>query len=245
MLGARMIAERPVPLDAAVTTRRIYAPVAYRFVRDTPMVPVAHFEAERLASWFPLVWQVGRHGPTLIALRALIADQTAQPPRARGLLPLLLTAYPFVLDPLVDPAEARVLFDDGFADEPTDAGATVMTQELKPGLATRQRIDTLRNFALAWPRTKAIGEALKDARLLEPWDLSFEIAGRRIAVPDLWIARRASFETGGFAPILAEHGVEAARLLGLHRLSLFRAGILLTMARHALQADGDRKERAS
>lgn len=240
-----MIAERPVALDAAVATRRIYAPVAYRFVRDTPVVPITHVEAERLASWFPLVWQAGRHGPTLVALRALIADQAAQPPRARGLLPLLLTAYPFVLDPTVDPAQARVLFDDSFADEPTDAGATVMTQELKPGLATRQRIDTLRNFALAWPRTQAIGQALQDARLLEPWDLSFDIAGRRIAVPDLWIARRASFETGRFALVLAEHGIEAARLLGLHRLSLYRAGILLTMARHSLQADGEMKERAS
>lgn len=240
-----MIADRPVALDAAVVTRRIYAPTAYRLVRETPIVPIAFFEADRLASWFPIVWQDGRHGPTLVALRALVADQDAQPPRARGLLPMLMTAYPFVLDPAIDPAEARVLFDDSFADEPTDGGATVMTQELKPGLATRQRIDTLRSFALAWPKTRALGAALATAGLLEPWSLSFEIAGRRVAVPDLLIARRSAFDTGRFAPVLAEHGIEVVRLLGLHRLSLYRAGILLTMARHALRPDLPAQELAS
>ena len=233
-----MLSEYPIPLEGEVLARRIYAPQAYRLVREIQVVPIVHTEALKLSTWFPIAWRMGAHGPELVVLRALLADNRALPPPARGLLPLLLAAYPFVFDPDTLPGpDCRWMFDNVFADEPTDIGAPITTLERKPALATRLRLDALETFSNEFGVTRDIGLALADAGLLEPWSLSFDVEGRRIEMADLHIAHQSAFETGRYAPILDRHGFAAAQLLGLHRISLFRAGLLLTMAKATLAAD--------
>ncbi|NJL09139.1 MAG: SapC family protein [Methylacidiphilales bacterium] len=233
-----MLSENPIPLEGEMLSRRIYAPQAYRLVREIQIVPIVHTEALKLSTWFPIAWRLVEDGPELVVLRALLADQRAIPPPARGLFPLLLAAYPFVFDPYspLGP-NGRRMIDNVFADEPTDIGAPIMAPERKPTLATKLRLDALEMFAVQYPGTRDIGWALADADLLEPWSLSFDIEDRRIEVPGLYIAHQGAFETGRYSPILASQGLAAAQLLGLHRISLFRAGLLLTMAKAVLAAD--------
>ncbi|NJL07409.1 MAG: SapC family protein [Methylacidiphilales bacterium] len=231
-----MIGENPVLLESEVLSRRIFAPRAYRLVRELPIVPIVVSEAQKIAMWFPIAWRMGENGPELVAMRSLLADQRGQPPRARDLLPLLLSAYPFVLDPAAPPrAGAHKMLDNVFADEPTDIGATIVGLDRKPVLATRLRLDALETFAAQYPATRSLGHALDEAKLLEAWPLEFDIGGRNVSVPNLFIAHRDAFESGRYAAILAQHGLMAAELLGLHRISLFRAGLLVTMARAVLE----------
>lgn len=134
------------------------------------------------------------------------------------------------------------MFDDVCSDEPTDIGATVTTLERKPGLATEQRLGALDTFARELPETRAIGQSLAEADLFEPWKLAFDVEGQSIEVGGLVIARQTAFDDGRYSPILAKHGVAAAQLLALHRISLFRAGLLLTMAKAALKHGHDEAE---
>lgn len=231
-----MLAEKPLPLVGDALTRRIYAPEAYNLVRTSRIVPVVHVEAARLAAFFPLAWSRRTGTPELVALRSLIADQNGQPPRARRCLPFLLFAYPFVHGPPDAAESAPFMLDDVFADEPTDVGASVMTPDNKPSLGTQLRLDSLDEFSQHLPLTSAIGRALAEHDLLEPWELRFNIEGQAIEIPGLEIARQAAFETGRYAPLISSLGLPAAQLLALHRISLFRAGILLTMAKSVLQA---------
>src|SRR5260221_9858478 len=96
--------EAPVVLQGEVLRRRIYSPQSYAPVRNTAVVPIVHSECATLASWFPLVWRRRQGNLAFVAIRALLNEQRAQPPAARGLLPLILRAYPFVLDPNQPPA---------------------------------------------------------------------------------------------------------------------------------------------
>jgi hypothetical protein len=230
-----MSSRPPLPLAGEILTRRIYAPDAYALVRSLPIVPVVHAEASRLASFFPIVWTRQNDTPELVVLRSMIEDPEGQPPRGRRCFPLLLAAYPFVHAELDQPVSAPPLIDDVFADEPTDIGATILTSENKLGLGAQQRLDALMEFSSHRPLTIAIGKALADRNLLETWELKFEVEGGQIDVPGLEIARQAAFETGAFAPLLDEFGLPAAQLLALHRISLFRAGLLLTMAKAVMQ----------
>lgn len=167
-----------------------------------------------------------------VAVRALLDDQRAQPPAARALLPLLLHAYPFVFDP-AEPVghDCRKMLDDVFADAPTDIGASITTVHRKLARATTTRFRVLDRFAHEAVATAKIGDALAGLDLLEPWPLSFDIDGRRVGIPDLFVVRPAAFEGELLAPLLRDHGLPCAHMLGLHRLSLFRAGVLLAMAR--------------
>lgn len=229
-----IIYEKLVPLEGDVLTRRIYSPRAYRSVRDAQVVPIVHVEAPQLTAWFPIAWRAQGSQFELIVLRGLSAGDDYQPPRGRGLLPLLLSAYPFAFDPPAEPTPGGAkAFDDVFADQPTDIGATVTTVDRKPGLATQRRLAALDTFAEELPATRAIAASLADSNLLEPWNLSFDVEGRKLEVTGLMIARQAAFNDGRYSPILAKHGVAAAQLLGLHRISLYRAGLLLTMAKEA------------
>ncbi len=227
-----MLGGRPIPLEKEVLRRRIYAPQAYAPVRNTAVVPIAHSECMALASWFPVVWRRRASGVELVTVRALLDDQRAQPFPARGLLPLLLHAYPFVFDPAgpIETGSARML-DDVFADAPTDAGATITSVNRKLGRATTMRLAMLDRIAAESAMTIAIGTALDERGLLEPWPLKFDIEGKAIGLPDLLIVRRSAFDSGVLGPLVAQYGPACATLLGLHRISLFRAGSLLAAAR--------------
>jgi len=232
-----MLGERPIALEKEVLRRRIYAPHAYAPVRDLAVVPIVHSECMTLASWFPVVWRRSKTGVELVTIRALLDDQRAQPPAARRLLPLRLHAYPFVFDPTrpIDAATPRML-DDVFADTPTNVGATITTTNHKTSRATTMRLAILDRIAGEAELTDAIGTALATRALLEPWPLRFDIEGQTIGIPDLLVVRASAFNDGSLAPVVSRLGVPGASLLGLHRISLFRAGLLLAAAKSFLKA---------
>ena len=235
---ANVLCERPIPLQKDALRRRIYAPQAYAAVRNVTVVPIVHSECGELASWFPLVWRSGKEGNEFVAVRALLNDQRAQPPAARGLLPLILHAYPFVLDPSqpVGPDSQRLL-DDVFADAPTDVGASITTVHLKLSRATTSRFRMLDRFAQEAAITAEIGHAVAELDVLEPWALKFDIDEHRVAIPDLLVIRPLAFDDGRLSPLLEKYGMPCAQMLGLHRISLFRAGVLLSMAKAFLRED--------
>lgn len=227
-----MLGERPIALEKEVLRRRIYAPQAYARVRNLAVVPIVHSEAMTLASWFPVVWRQRKAGVELVTVRALLDDQRAQPAAARRLLPMRLHAYPFVFDPArpIDATSPRML-DDIFADAPTDVGATITNVNRKTGRATTMRLAILDRIAGETELTEAIGSALTTRGLLEPWPLRFDIEGQAIGIPDLMVVRASAFDNGALAPLVSQFGVPSASLLGLHRISLFRAGLLLAAAK--------------
>ena len=235
--------ERPIALEKDVLSRRIYAPLAYAPVRNAKIVPVVHSECMALASWFPLVWRRRHDTIDFVAVRALLDDQRAQPPAARAVLPMVLHAYPFMHDPS-EPvtADTRKMLDDVFADAPTDVGASITTVQRKLARATTSRFRILDRFAHEASVTAQIGRALAALDMFEPWALTFDIDGRRIEIPDLMVIRSTAFETGQFAALLGDYGVPCAQMIGLHRISLFRAGTLLAMAKAFLKEQRSAQE---
>jgi SapC len=229
--------ENPIRLTGAATSRRIFSPLAYHTVRQTNVVPAVIPEAWALASWFPIVWQriEGRH--QLVAVRSLLADgrgYLAAVERSPGLLPLILQSYPFLLDPTAKPdANAARWIDDVIADSPSDIGAPVLLADKRPTKATRLRLGMLDLFQNHWAKTQSLALQLEALELFEPWKLTFDVNGRSIGVDDLFIVRQTAFDTGALAPVAARHGAVAAQFLALHRISLFRAGSLLSAARVA------------
>jgi hypothetical protein len=230
--------ERPIPLTGDALRRRIYAPLAYASVRNIAVVPVVHSECLAFASWFPLVWRRCKDKLEFVTVRALLDDQRAQSPAARTLLPLLLHAYPFVFSPdlAITPSSEKML-DDVFADEPTDVGASITTVQRKLTRATISRLQILDRLAHDFVATQAVTEELAAHDAFEPWPLQFDIEGQTIEVPDLFVIRPAFFEGGPLSSLLDVHGLPCAHMLSLHRISLFRAGILLGMAKAVLRSE--------
>lgn len=230
--GTQLLRERPIALEKDVLRRRIYAPLAYAPVRNAAVVPIVHSECLSLASWFPLVWRRRETTIEFVAIRALLNDQRAQPPAARALLPLLLHAYPFVFDPRQPfRSDSPKMLDDVFADAPTDIGASITTVHRKLARATTSRFRLLDRFAYESVVTGEIGNALAELDAFEPWPLKFDIGGNNVEIPNLLVIRPSAFESGDFSRLLGNYGVPCARMLGLHRISLFRAGVLLGMAK--------------
>jgi hypothetical protein len=235
-VGPALWGERPISLENDALRRRIYAPSAYAAVRDAAVVPVVHSEAYRFAAWFPLVWRGRGSEIDFVVVRSLLHDQRAQPPAARGILPLVLQAYPFILDPKTLPTgSTRKMLDDAIADNPNDIGASITTISGRLSRATLLRFRILDELSRQFPVTRAITEAIAKLGVFEPWKLEFEIDHRPVIVPDLLIIRKDAFETGIFSSIMEEHGSAAGLLLGLHRISIFRAGLLLAMVRNLLR----------
>jgi hypothetical protein len=123
------------------------------------------------------------------------------------------------------------MLDDVFADAPTDVGASITTVHLKLARATTSRFRILDRFAHDAAVTAEIGNAVAALEVLEPWALRFDIGGHRVEIPDLLVIRPSAFDNGRLSPLLEKYGMPCAQMLGLHRLSLFRAGALLSMAK--------------
>lgn len=244
---AATLCERPIALEKDVLRRRIYAPVSYAPVRNMAVVPIVHSECLALASWFPLVWRREGSALTFVAIRALLNDQRAQPPAGRTLLPLILHAYPFVFDPdqPVEP-NSRKMLDDVFADAPTDVGASITTVHHRLSRATTSRFQMLDRFAHDMTVTAAVGNALAALDVFEPWALKFNIDGHSVEIPNLLVIRPSAFDGGLLAPLLQHHGLPCAQMLSVHRISLFRAGVLLVMAKAVLReaSDSSRRDQA-
>ncbi len=213
--------------------RRIYAPQAYAPVRNAAVVPIVHSECLTLASWFPLVWQRRQATIQFVAIRALLNDQRAQPPAARALLPLLLHAYPFVFDPRQPlRTDSPKMLDDVFADAPTDIGASITTVHRKLARATTGRFRLLDRFAhesQVTSRDRQRARRARRARALAP-EVRYRRKQRRNPGPagDPSIGIRTADISRACSGC---YGVPCARMLGLHRISLYRAGIMLAMAK--------------
>lgn len=237
-----MLAENPRALSGELMTTRIYSPFAYPLPRHTQVVPIVVAEAERLCASFPVVWRRrGEGGAELVALRTLLPNGAGYAPgteRVLSLLPLLFQAYPFLLgDAKAQTGEKRRMVDAAVPDEPSDAGASITNADGRLSRGTELRLRALELFERDGGRTAAIGRAIEAHGLFEPWPLRFDLGhGRRCDILDLSIVSQKAFDTPALAPLLAEFGVGAARLFGHHRLSLFRAGALLSAAQAAVAA---------
>jgi hypothetical protein len=233
--------ERPIPLTGDVLKQRIFSPVAYAGVRRCNIAVIAATEAPRYAAHFPIAWRRRDKTFDLVILRSLLDDGRGHPPgtqSALGFLPLLMRAYPFLYDPSGPPIAGRAKFvDTAIADEPGDLGAPICMIDGRPTKATTQRISALDAAAPAFAQTAALTRQLAEFDLFEPWPLHFEnVEGQTLDVGGLSIIRQDAVTGGALAPVMRAHGVLAADLIGLHRLSLFRAGILLAQARASLKA---------
>jgi hypothetical protein len=237
---AMALNENFIPLGEGVASRRIFSPFAYPLVRELNVVPIVHTEAFRLGAWFPVAWQQRADGVQLVTVRAFAPDLRAVPAAVRTSvkhLPVLLQAFPFGLEPghEIRPGTPKMLCDE-MADEPESVGAPITTPDRKLSRATELRFQALDFFCDHSAPTEALGRALHEDGLLEPWTLSFDVEGRKIEVPDILMVRQDLYATGRLAPVLGRFGPMAAELIGIHRLSLFRAGPLLAAARTALTA---------
>jgi hypothetical protein len=230
-----MLGERPIPLEKDALRRRIFAPIAYDVVRNAAVVPVVPTEAFELSWWFPLAWRKCGSHFVLVAVRSLLNSQPAQPLADRTPLPLILQAYPFVFDPTFPAFEGPRMLDDVFPDAPTDVGATITTLAGRPSRAAIQRLNLLDILAKDFRVLQALTSAIANRDLFVPWALRFDVKDQSIGHTDLFVVDQTAFASGTLSDLLENFGVAAAILLGLHRISLFRAGALLAQARKVLK----------
>jgi hypothetical protein len=76
---------------------------------------------------------------------------------------------------------------------------------------------------------------LKRRKLLAPWPLQFDVFGRAVTVDGLQVVQPDAYDTAAVKRFVKTFGATGAMFLGAHRLSLFRAGVLLERARSALR----------
>jgi len=224
-------------LDRSSGESRIFAPAAYARVRTAQIVPVVHIEVLNVARWFPLCWQSVGGTVNFVALRSLFDDGTRQlaGSGAMAALPLALRAYPFVVGTGYS-ADTHLL-DTDIPDHPSDVGAPIMAASGKASAGALLKLRAKTAFDEALPLTQAMTEALVAGNLLEPWPLDFEIDGKTIGVPDLLVLRPGEATSPAMFQFMETFGAPAAVLLGAHRISLFRAGILFQAARNAPQGE--------
>jgi hypothetical protein len=231
--------EIPIPLAGDILKQRIFSPLAYANVRTAKLIAIAGLEAPRYAAHYPIAWRKRDEAYELVIVRSLLPDGRGHPPgtlTALAFLPVLARAYPFLLGPAKENGARAKLVDTAIADEPGDIGAPIALVDGRPSKATVQRIALLESSAPHFARTVAIARQLAELDLFEPWPLRFDdVEGHTLDVPDLWIVRQEVVSTGALAPVMRAHGTLAADLIGLHRLSLYRAGMLLAHARAALK----------
>ncbi len=228
----------PTTLSAETGHRRIYAPTAYRVVRELDQVPILMSEAMRLGRYYPLCWRSGPAGPRLVALRSFLPKGRGHPRDVRlqgDALPLVLQAYPFIV-PDADGLRGRSMtFDDAIADEPSDVGAPILMGDGRIGTAALARCKIAIDLARDLPDTLAFTRDVAAAGLLEPWPLRFDLGqGERVDIADLMVLAPDRLGDGAVHDLVSRWGVEGGLFLSLQRASLFRAGALLAGAKQAV-----------
>lgn len=226
-----LLYEHVRPFDVADGDTRIFAPVSYPLVRTAQLVPVVHSEALTLAHWFPICWLMRDGQTTLVALRTLRGDGSGQPagsPQQMASLPLALRAYPFVVGSVMDDEQ---FLDAAIPDTPSDVGAPIMTPTGKTGPGAQMKLQARGAFDHALPASQAMTDFLVANDLLEPWPLDFDVDGERMVVNDLFVLKAAALGTDAIHRFIADFGSTAATFLGAHRISLYRAGILVQSAK--------------
>jgi hypothetical protein len=227
--------EQPTPLTAQWGHHRIYAPSAYRRIRDLTLVPIVHTEVMDLARAFPTCWAMTGEGPVLSVLRALTEDGSGIPASVRkapGALPRALQAYPIVIPSAAEAFDGRIHFDCVIAEDPTDIGAPLMMADGKLSRASALRGRIAAGLGRTLPVTVGITRALHEAGLLEPWPLRFDLGhGQTVDIRHLFVLSRARLDDPALYRIIAEFGAEAAMFTAAHRLSLFKVSGLLAAAK--------------
>ena len=220
-------------LDSTDGSTRIYAPLSYPVTRRAQIIPIVHIEAIGLAHWFPICWKIESSICELVVLRSLFKDGARQPPgspTSAGSLPLALRAYPFAVGHDDQADKTRFWLDTAVSDEPTDIGAPILMPSGKPSSGAKLKLNALHSFNDALPATREMTSSLLELGLLEPWPLSFTVEGRPISVPNLHIVRQRDVASPQMFRFLETFGASAAIFLGAHRISLYRAGILVRAA---------------
>ena len=233
---------QPIPLSGDVLKQRIFSPLAYATIRNANVMAIAPVEAARFAGHYPIAWRKQNDSFELVVVRSLLADGRGHAPGTQttlAFIPVLARCYPFLYDPALPPQAGKPKFvDTAIADQPNDIGAPIALADGRPSKATLQRIAQLDAAAPSFALSATIAATLAKAELFEPWPLHFEnIEGQTLDVDGLWIVRQNVVETGGLAPLLRAHGIAAADLVSLHRISLYRAGMLLAQSRAALKIE--------
>lgn len=234
-----MVYESPGPVSRNRFHERIFAPISYPLVRCLRVVPVVWVEALTLAAWFPVVWQESDQATDLVVVRSLLDDGLGHQPaamRSPDSLPLVLRAYPFLLDPKQEGASVTaVLYDGAVADQPTDAGAPIADSTGRLSRGSQVKINSLRLFAQDLASTQEISRALKAAGLLEPWPLSCSEGNAEAKIDNLQVLAPKAYEDRQLCGLFQQFGWPALNLVGSHRLSLYRAGVVVGSARKVLR----------
>ena len=84
--------------------------------------------------------------------------------------------------------------------------------------------------------TDAMTEELTKRKLLVPWPLKFDLKSQTVAIEGLKVVESDSYGGAAVRDFVKMFGQVGATLLGAHRLSLFRAGVLLERAHAALRS---------
>lgn len=235
MQGWNEIYERPAVLSAEWGHQRIYAAGSYAHVRMLREVPVILAEAMALAAHFPLCWKLVDGRPVLVALRSLLTDGRGHyPPGRRGTMPLCLQAYPFAVPDPEMIERQQLVVDRAFADRPTDIGAPILQENGRMGKGALVRARLALEIARGIAPTERLSEDLWRHGLLEPWPLAFDLVdGQRVERQDLLVIAASKLSSPALYSLVGQHGAEAGLFMALQRISLFRIGALLHLARSA------------
>ncbi|MFO1151139.1 MAG: SapC family protein [Alsobacter sp.] len=197
------------------------------------VVSIAPIEAAQLADRFPIAWRQGGGIWDLVCLVGLTPDHDywRAPPfedhPGQGMLPLLLQAYPFTV---VDDGETEaltILRDD---DVGSSEGDVLFDERGEPTGDTERRCQALWTFVGDRRRAEPLFAALGALDVFKPWDLTFPDA--KVKIEGLFTIDSAFFGSKSHILAVESHGWQAANLLTLHRISLYRAA---EMVGHRLQ----------
>lgn len=213
---------------------RIHEPLSYRVTLQEPFVPITLDEAFTLAAHFPLVWRRDVTGRLeLVAIRGFTKAGTDLPgirKLGHDALPLLLQAYPMRYENHRI-AMAEIGLDRVAPLATSDLGSPVFTQagDFTPG--AQLKVAALRKFGEIAEETQGFTDVVADAGALQVVALPGELRAR-VEVPELLFMGPGA-DTRELLDYLfaAFGGKRVAAFLAGHRLSLYRMGPLISMAR--------------
>ncbi|PPD16078.1 MAG: hypothetical protein CTY25_03650 [Methylobacterium sp.] len=232
--------ENPTVVGMEWGHERIYAAPSYRLVRFLCDAPVTLGECQVLARWYPLCWRRSDDGLVLVALRSLLPEGEGHYPENRAPLPLCLQAYPFAVPDPESIERQQLVVDRVIADRPTDVGAPIVMANgrMSTGAVIRARLAL--QVARGLQATTALSRDLDAAGLLEPWPLDFDLGqGRRAGRSDLSVIAASQLGNPLLATIVERHGVDAGLFMAYQRISLFRIGFLLQLAKAGARPEGN------
>jgi len=223
--------KRPIALTERTVTRRIFSPLAYEVVRAAWYCPIVASEAMKQAAHCPVVWKKMNGGLALVAIRAFHHLPAAYLANSAGYaaLPLLCQAYPFLWLP-----DGQKGLDDVNADRPTDLGSPIVAADHKLTKATTMRFAALQVYERARMATQDLTSQAAELDLFMPWQLPLQGPG----LDELLVLKTDIWESTKFQKLVVRFGSEAAELVALHRMSLFKAGPLLEAAAKAANIKG-------